>query len=53
MLRLAGMPAMACPPPPEPASAQWMLRWYWRLREVPAIPYDAALVVALRILGRL
>lgn len=53
VLRLAGVPAMACPPPPEPAAARWLLRWYWRLREVPAIPYDAALVVALRVLRRL
>jgi len=28
-------------------------RWYWRLREVPALPYDAAIIVWLRLAGRL
>ncbi len=50
---LAGIAARPCPPPPEPAAARWRRRWYWRLREVPAIPYDAALVLWLRLLGRL
>ena len=53
MLRLAGVPARACPPPPVPASTSWLARWFWRLREAPAIPYDAALVVWLRLTGRL
>ncbi len=43
LLRLAGFPAHACPPPP-PAPGFWE-RWYWRLREVPAIPYDALLIL--------
>ncbi len=53
VLRLAGVAARACPPPPLPASNSRLMRWYWRLREVPAIPYDAALVVWLRLSGRL
>lgn len=50
---LAGIAARPCPPPPDPAAAHWRRRWFWRLREVPAIPYDAALVLWLRLLGRL
>ena len=53
LLRLAGVPARPCPPPPVPASTQPMKRWYWRLREAPALPYDAALVLLLRLSRRL
>ena len=53
LLRLAGIPARPCPPPVQSATADLWLRWYWRLREVPAIPYDAMLVIGLRIAGRL
>ncbi len=53
LLWLAGIPARRCPPPVAPAATDWRKRWYWRLREVPAIPYDAALVLALRLLRRL
>lgn len=53
LLRLAGLPAHACPPPPAPAAASHRLRWYWRLRELPALPYDAALTLGLRLCGRL
>jgi uncharacterized SAM-binding protein YcdF (DUF218 family) len=44
LLRLAGVAAR---PVPIGASVgdRWHRRWYWRLREVPAIPYDAALVL--------
>jgi uncharacterized SAM-binding protein YcdF (DUF218 family) len=52
LLRLAGIAAHACPPPPVPAAtAQWR-RWYWRLREAPALPYDALLMVWLRVTRR-
>jgi uncharacterized SAM-binding protein YcdF (DUF218 family) len=50
---LAGVPARPCPPPDAPAAAHRWRRWYWRLREIPAIPYDAALTVLLRLAGRL
>ncbi len=50
LLRLAGITAHACPPPP--AAQTFRQRWRWRLREVPAIPYDAALILALRLLRR-
>ncbi len=46
LLRLAGFEARPVPPP-RPAAA-WRQRWYWRLREVPAIPYDAALMLLAR-----
>lgn len=52
LLRLAGVRARGCPPPPVPAAAGWQ-RWYWRLREVPALPYDSLLVVWLRVTGKL
>ncbi len=53
LLWLAGIPAQPCPPSTAPAAASRWKRWYWRLREVPAIPYDAAIVLWLRLLGRL
>ena len=48
LLRLAGIAARACPPPPVPAATSHWLRWYWRLRETPALPYDALLMLWLR-----
>jgi vancomycin permeability regulator SanA len=53
LLRLAGIRAWACPPPRVPASTRLWRRWFWRLRETPALPYDALLVVWLRVTGRL
>jgi uncharacterized SAM-binding protein YcdF (DUF218 family) len=53
LLRLAGLRARACPPPAAPAAARWRTRWWWRLREVPAVPWDAAFMLALRVAGRL
>jgi hypothetical protein len=32
--------------------ARWSRRWFWRLREMPAIPYDAALMLWERARGR-
>jgi uncharacterized SAM-binding protein YcdF (DUF218 family) len=52
LLRLAGVRARGCPPPPVPASSSLWLRWYWRLRETPALPYDALLMLWLRAKGR-
>jgi hypothetical protein len=45
LLWLAGIRARRAPLPPG--------RWYWRLREVPALPYDIVLVIGLRLLRRL
>jgi uncharacterized SAM-binding protein YcdF (DUF218 family) len=50
LLKLAGITARPCRPPP-PAAFFWQ-RWYWRLREVPAIPYDAVLSLLMRVLGQ-
>jgi uncharacterized SAM-binding protein YcdF (DUF218 family) len=52
LLRMAGLPAHAGPPPPFPAAQQFRKRWYWRLRELAALPFDIALMLALRLMGR-
>jgi uncharacterized SAM-binding protein YcdF (DUF218 family) len=52
LLRLAGIAARACPPPAGPQAVR-PRRWYWRLREVPALPWDAGLTLVLRVVGRL
>lgn len=49
LFRIAGVPARPVPPPGRPPASR---RWYWRLREVPALPYDAALMLWLRLRGR-
>ncbi len=53
LLRLAGLQARACPPSLGAASSSLRKRWYWRLREVPAIPVDAALLGWHRLRGRI
>jgi len=52
LLRLLGVPAGAALPPAVPAATRWWRRGYWWLREVPALPYDAALAVLLRLSGK-
>ncbi|OJY77419.1 MAG: hypothetical protein BGP12_02510 [Rhodospirillales bacterium 70-18] len=52
LLRLAGLPARAAPPPAVPAARSLRKRWFWRLREAVALPVDAALLLALRLGGR-
>ncbi len=52
LLRLAGLPALPAPPAPGMASARWLRRWKWRLREAAAIPVDAMWITALQLLGR-
>ncbi len=47
LLWLAGLRAGACRPPPKPP-----YRWYWRLREAAALPYDVVILLALRLLRR-
>jgi uncharacterized SAM-binding protein YcdF (DUF218 family) len=51
LLRLMGVPARAAIPPSVPAGTRWWRRCYWWLREVPALPYDAALALFLRLRG--
>jgi uncharacterized SAM-binding protein YcdF (DUF218 family) len=53
LMRLAGLPAHPCPPPAFRASANFWKRWYWRLREMPAIPVDVLILLGWRIAGRL
>ena len=48
LLRLAGVRARPGCTPPVIASRNWRKRWWWRLREVPAVPVDAILVLAAR-----
>lgn len=52
LFRLGGRAAQAVPPPPGPAAGASLARWRWRLREVPALPYDAALMAWARLRGR-
>ncbi|HEY4044153.1 MAG TPA: YdcF family protein [Rhodopila sp.] len=52
LLRLAGMPVRPVPPPRVPAATSVWRRWYWRLREAPAVPYDALVMLWLRAIGR-
>ena len=51
VLCLLGISARPCPPPAEPASARFWKRWYWRLREIPALPYDSGLAIWHRFIG--
>ncbi len=52
LLRLAGIRALPCRPPPVPASAGTVKRWLWRLREIPAVPVDSAMMLWLLLAGR-
>jgi vancomycin permeability regulator SanA len=52
LLCLFGIAARPCAFPRQP-SAAWTKRWYWRLREVPAVPYDAVLALWERLRGRI
>ena len=49
ILRLSGVPARPVPIGGSRGTAGWAKRWYWRLREVPAIPYDAGLAIWHRL----
>lgn len=52
LLRLAGVRARRGCVPALAASRSWSKRWFWRLREVPAIPVDAVLLLAARLRQR-
>ncbi len=52
LLWLAGVDARRCPPAAAPAATGLFKRWYWRLREVPALPYDAVLMLWYRWAGQ-
>ena len=53
LLRLAGLRARPGRSPSRSASRDAAKRWFWRLREVPAIPVDGALLLLLRLRRRL
>jgi len=53
LLWLAGVRARPVPPPCVPAAQGWRRRWFWRLREAAALPYDVVLLLALRLAGRI
>lgn len=52
LLRLQGLAARPVPPPEQPASQQFLRRWRWRLREVPALPWDVLLLLGQRVIDR-
>ena len=52
LLRLQGVRAFPVPPPREPASQQLLRRWRWRLREVPALPWDVLLLLGARMIDK-
>jgi uncharacterized SAM-binding protein YcdF (DUF218 family) len=52
LLRLAGIAARGVPPPRQPASHRFWRRWQWRLREVPALPWDVFLLLARTAIDR-
>jgi vancomycin permeability regulator SanA len=52
LLCICGIAATPCRMSSKPGGPLWM-RWYWRLREIPALPYDAALLLGIRMAGRL
>lgn len=48
LLGLAGLDAHRSPPSIGPASSRLLRRWYWRMREIPAVPVDCALMLWTR-----
>jgi vancomycin permeability regulator SanA len=53
LLGLFGIAARPCRLPGVAPPATWPMRWYWRLREVPALPYDVTLALLLRLMRKL
>lgn len=49
LLRLAGLRARPCKLTPQVASRSPAKRWFWRLREVPAVPLDGAALLFMRL----
>lgn len=52
LLRLAGLPAQPCPVRVAAPAQPFGTRWHWRLREAAALPFDTALLLALKLLRR-
>lgn len=53
LMRLAGFRPLPCPPPRSAASRRFFKRWFWRLREIPALPMDVTMTLFLRLFGRM
>lgn len=53
LLGLAGLDAHRSTPAIGPASSKALRRWWWRLREIPAIPVDATIMTLLRLTRRI
>ncbi|GBQ81369.1 hypothetical protein AA13595_0615 [Gluconacetobacter johannae DSM 13595] len=49
LMRLAGWRVARVPPARVPAARRWARRWFWRLREIPAVPWDALLLARRRL----
>ncbi len=52
LMRLAGLRPVACEPPKVAASRRFFRRWFWRLREIPAIPLDVGIALLLQLFRR-
>ncbi len=53
LLGIAGLDAHRSPPAIGPASSRLLRRWWWRLREVPAIPVDSLVLSWFRLRRRI
>ena len=53
LLGLAGLDAHRSPPSIGPASSRMLRCWWWRLRELPALPLDGALMTLMRLSKRI
>ncbi|MFT8790398.1 YdcF family protein [Komagataeibacter saccharivorans] len=51
LMRMMGWRVRPVPPPRLPAAQDWRRRWFWRGREVAALPWDA-LLLAVHLLRR-
>ncbi|MFS3136685.1 YdcF family protein [Gluconacetobacter sacchari] len=49
LMRLAGWRVVRVPPPQAPAARRLARRWFWRLREGVALPWDVLLLVLRRL----
>lgn len=49
LMRMMGWQVVRVPPPPVPAARRWRKRWFWRLREVAALPWDVLLLAIHRL----